>query len=192
MSQNQSSQNPSSGNPSLVDILPMETLSGSNENLPGTQQTKESVWNYPRPPRLEPTNRHLKVIFAGQVIAETRRAYRVLETSHPPTYYFPPEDVNQMFLVPSTLHTFCEFKGQAHYLHLEVNGHRSENAAWSYPNPSHDFNAIRDYVSFYASRVDACYVDDEQVQAQPGDFYGGWITKELEGPFKGEPGTQGW
>lgn len=154
--------------------------------------SKESVWNYPRPPRLEPTDRHLQVIFADQVIAETRRAFRILETSHPPTYYFPPQDVNHNFLVPGRHHSFCEFKGTASYLNLVVNGRTSENAAWFYPEPTSAFAAIRNYIAFYPARVDACFVDGEQIRAQQGDFYGGWITSDIEGPFKGGPATQGW
>lgn len=153
---------------------------------------KESVWEYPRPPRLEPSTRLVRVIFADRVIAQTQRAFRILETSHPPTYYIPPDDVNREFLVPSTLHTFCEFKGQANYLSLRVDDRNSENAGWYYANPASAFAAIRNYISFYASRVDICFVDGERVQAQPGDFYGGWITSEIEGPFKGNPDTKTW
>jgi len=153
---------------------------------------KESVWEYPRPPRLEPSTRLVRVIFADRVIAQTQRAFRILETSHPPTYYIPPEDVNREFLVPSTLHTFCEFKGQANYLSLKVDDRNSENAGWYYANPAAAFAAIRNYISFYASRVDICFVDGERVQAQPGDFYGGWITSDIEGPFKGNPDTKTW
>jgi len=153
---------------------------------------KESVWEYPRPPRLEPSARLVRVIFADRVIAQTQRAFRILETSHPPTYYIPPEDVNREFLVPSTLHTFCEFKGQANYLSLKVDDRNSENAGWYYANPASAFAAIRNYISFYASRVDICFVDGERVQAQPGDFYGGWITSDIEGPFKGNPDTKTW
>jgi uncharacterized protein (DUF427 family) len=153
---------------------------------------KESVWEYPRPPRLEPSTRLVRVIFADRVIAQTQRAFRILETSHPPTYYIPPEDVNREFLVPSTLHTFCEFKGQANYLSLKVDDRNSENAGWYYANPAAAFAAIRNYISFYASRVDICFIDGERVQAQPGDFYGGWITSDIEGPFKGNPDTKTW
>lgn len=153
---------------------------------------KESVWEYPRPPRLEPSTRLVRVIFADRVIAQTQRAFRILETSHPPTYYIPPEDVNREFLVPSTLHTFCEFKGQANYLSLKVDDRNSENAGWYYANPAAAFATIRNYISFYASRVDICFVDGERVQAQPGDFYGGWITSDIEGPFKGNPDTKTW
>lgn len=153
---------------------------------------KESVWSYPRPPRLEATGQHLQVFFADQVIAETRRAFRALETSHPPTYYFPPQDVNHNFLVSSPHHSVCEFKGSASYLNLAVNGRTSENAAWFYPEPTPAYAAIRNYIAFYPARVDACFVDGEKVRAQESDFYGGWITVDIEGPFKGGPGTQGW
>ncbi|MEE4375974.1 MAG: DUF427 domain-containing protein [Candidatus Competibacteraceae bacterium] len=153
---------------------------------------KESVWDYPRPPRLEPCSRYLKVVFADQIIAETHRGYRVLETSHPPTYYFPAEDVCTEFLKPASLKTLCEFKGQASYFDMEVNGRSAKQVAWCVPDPTSAFAAIRNYLSFYASRVDACFVDEEQVQPQAGDFYGGWFTSEIQGPFKGGPGTRGW
>ncbi len=146
---------------------------------------QESVWDYPRPPRVEPTAKRLRVVFNGQTVAETRRAHRVLETSHPPTYYIPKEDVRTEFLVPSSQRTFCEFKGMASYWTLQVGGRVSENAAWSYPEPAHGYEAVRDHFCFYASRVDACFVDDERVVPQGGDFYGGWVTSDVTGPFKG-------
>jgi uncharacterized protein (DUF427 family) len=152
----------------------------------------ESVWDYPRPPKLEATSRHLKVIFAEEMIADSRRAYRVLETSHPPTYYIPRDDIRTEFLADSSLRTFCEFKGQANYLNLLVADRRSENAAWFYSDPQPVYSSIRGYIAFYAGRVDACFVDDERVQVQVGDFYGGWITSNLKGPFKGGAGTWGW
>ena len=157
---------------------------------PGPGQ--ESVWDYPRPPRLEPTVRHLQVIFAGEIIADTQRGYRILETSHPPTYYIPPEDVNQDFLVPSNHRSFCEFKGHASYVDIAVNDRKARQAVWYYANPSAPYAAIRHYLSFYASRVDACFVNGEKVLAQEGDFYGGWITREITGSSKGGPGTRGW
>ncbi len=152
----------------------------------------ESVWDYPRPPRVEASQRRVRVEFAGEVIAETTRAYRVLETSHPPVYYIPPEDVRSEFLRPSRRHTYCEFKGQASYYDLVVGGREVRDVAWYYPEPTARFEAIRDHLAFYPGRVDAAWVDDEQVVAQEGDFYGGWITSEIEGPFKGPPGTGGW
>lgn len=158
---------------------------------PGPGQ--ESVWDYPRPPRLEPTERRLRVVLAGRTIAETRRGYRVLETSHPPTYYFPPEDVDPSVLTPSRSRaTHCEWKGAARYFDLRVGDRTVVSAAWCYPEPTPGFLPIRDHVCFYPSKVDACFVDDEQVRAQEGDFYGGWVTSWIVGPFKGGPGSWGW
>jgi uncharacterized protein (DUF427 family) len=152
----------------------------------------ESVWDYPRPPRVEASGRTVKVVFAGEVIAETTRAYRVLETSHPPVYYIPPEDVRREFLRPSRRRTYCEFKGEASYYDLVAGNLEVREAAWSYPEPTPPYDVVRDHVAFYPGKVDAAYLDDEQVVAQPGDFYGGWITAGIEGPFKGGPGTTGW
>ncbi|HBY63618.1 MAG TPA: hypothetical protein DEH78_27650 [Solibacterales bacterium] len=153
----------------------------------------ECVWDYPRPPRLEPCARHLRVVFAGQAIAETTRGYRVLETSHPPVYYIPREDVRMEFaeVVPGK-RSFCEFKGVAAYWTLRVGGQAAREAAWSYEQPSPAFGAIRGYLAFYAARVDECTVDGERVRAQEGGFYGGWITSDIQGPFKGGPGSSGW
>jgi uncharacterized protein (DUF427 family) len=152
----------------------------------------ESVWGYPRPPRVEVSRRLVRVEFAGEVIAETTCACRVLETSHPPVYYIPPEDVRSEFLRPSRRHTRCEFKGEASYYDLEVGDREVRDVAWYYPEPSSRYEVIRDHVAFCPGRVDSAWVDDEQVVAQAGDFYGGWITSEIEGPFKGAPGTAGW
>lgn len=156
------------------------------------EKKKESVWDYPRPPRVESTSKHIRVVFGGGTIADTRRALRVLETSHPPVYYIPPQDVREEYLVSSTQRSFCEFKGTARYWTLRVGGRESVNAAWSYPSPARGYEALRHHMAFYASRVDACYVDEKRVEAQPGDFYGGWITSDISGPFKGGPGTTGW
>ncbi|BAC09997.1 DUF427 domain-containing protein [Thermosynechococcus vestitus] len=153
---------------------------------------QESVWDYPRPPRLEPTAKHLRVIFNGLVIADTQRGKRVLETSHPPVYYFPPEDVQSQYLVPSARQTFCEWKGQGAYYHIKVGDRQAENAAWYYPKPTPAFAAIRNYIAFYAGLMDECTVDGVVVIPQPGGFYGGWITPDIVGPFKGAPGTWGW
>ncbi len=163
----------------------------SYQRIPPTAG-QESVWDYPRPPRLEPTEKHLRVIFNGIVIAETRNALRVLETSHPPTYYFPPQDVQHQYLQPAERRTFCEYKGAASYYTIIVGERRAAAAAWYYPAPSPAYAALKDHIAFYASRMDACYVNDELVQAQAGDFYGGWITSDIVGPFKGAPGTSGW
>lgn len=153
---------------------------------------QESVWDYPRPPRLEASSKHLSVVFAGVTVAETRRALRVLETSHPPVYYFPPEDVQQGILEATSRTTVCEFKGRASYWSLNVGGRRSDAAAWSYPHPAKGFETLAGYLAFYPGRVDSCWVDGERVEEQAGDFYGGWITGDISGPFKGEPGTWGW
>lgn len=157
---------------------------------PGPGQ--ESVWDYPRPPRVEKTDKHIQVIFNGTVIADTRRAKRVLETSHPPVYYLPREDVRREVLSPTRQHTYCEFKGAASYYTVTVGEMSAENAAWYYPDPSPAFTLLRDHIAFYPGKMELCTVNDERVQAQAGDFYGGWITNEIVGPFKGEPGTSGW
>jgi uncharacterized protein (DUF427 family) len=153
---------------------------------------QESVWDYPRPPRVAPTNRRVRVIFNDVTIVDTTRAIRVLETSHPPAFYLPPEDIQMTYLTPTPRRTFCEFKGAAYYWTLRVNEREVENVAWSYQSPSAGFEAIRGYLAFYPGRVDDCYVDEERVIPQEGDFYGGWITSEIVGPFKGPPGTWGW
>ena len=153
---------------------------------------QESVWDYPRPPRLEIVSDKLRVTFASETIAETDHGYRVLETSHPPVYYFPPSDVRHDFLVAAPGRSLCEFKGMARYWTLDVGGRRAEKAAWSYPDPTERFWALKDFFAFYASRVDGCWVRNERVEAQTGDFYGGWITSRIVGPFKGPRGTLGW
>jgi uncharacterized protein (DUF427 family) len=158
------------------------------EPLPG----EESVWDYPRPPRLEKVSARLRVIFGGQTIADTVSGHRVLETSHPPVYYIRPRDIAQLYLQSAGGSSWCEFKGHAKYWSLDVDGERSDNVAWSYPSPSPAFAEIAGYLAFYASRVDECWVDDERVQPQQGDFYGGWITSRIVGPFKGGAGTRGW
>ncbi len=157
---------------------------------PGPGQ--ESVWDYPRPPRLEPTTKHIRVVLNGVTVAETRRAWRVLETSHPPVYYIPPQDIRADCLKPGAGRSFCEWKGEAGYYTLEVDGRRAENVGWNYPNPTPAFAPIRDHVAFYAAPLDGCFVDGERVTPQPGGFYGGWITADVVGPFKGEAGTMGW
>jgi uncharacterized protein (DUF427 family) len=153
---------------------------------------RESVWEYPRPPRLERSKRRIRVYFDGELIADSSRTLRVLETSHPPTYYIPKEDINQERLRGHPKRTLCEFKGQAKYYTLESEGKSAEAAAWEYPEPPERYRELTGHIAFYAGAVDECYVDDEQVDAQAGSFYGGWITSDIEGPFKGGPGTMGW
>lgn len=154
----------------------------------------ESVWDYPRPPRVETSSEHVVVEHAGRSIADSHRALRVLETSHPPTYYIPIADIADGVLEParSGLRTLCEFKGQARYWDLVVDGQRVPDVAWSFARPTPGFEALADHVAFYPSRVERCLVDGEVVVAQEGDFYGGWITSRVTGPFKGGPGTLGW
>lgn len=153
---------------------------------------QESVWDYPRPPRVEISSGHIQIIFNGVVIADTHSSVRVLETSHPPVYYIPPEDIRMEYLSPAPGRSFCEWKGEARYYTLEVNGKHTENAGWYYPNPTRDFVDIKDYVAFYPTLMDACLVNGERARPQPGNFYGGWITDDIIGPFKGEPGSMGW
>ncbi|MFN8481959.1 MAG: DUF427 domain-containing protein [Anaerolineae bacterium] len=153
---------------------------------------QESVWDYPRPPRVEDSGKHIEVVFNGMVIADTHRAKRVLETSHPPVYYIRPDDIRLEYLTPTGRATYCEWKGRAGYYTIRVGDKTAANAAWFYPNPTPAFAGIKDYVAFYPGRMDACTVDGEPVTPQPGDFYGGWITSDIIGPFKGAPGTQGW
>ena len=149
----------------------------------------ESVWDYPRPPRVEPSPARVVVELDGEVLADTRRSLRVLETSHPPVYYIPAADVRIERLEPSARRsTWCEFKGAARYYDA---GDRSA-VAWSYASPSPGYEAIAGHFAFYPGRVDRATVDGEQVEAQPGDFYGGWITSAVTGPFKGGPRTTDW
>ncbi len=157
---------------------------------PGPGQ--ESVWDYPRPPRVEDDDRHIQVVFGGVTIADTRRAKRVLETSHPPVYYIPPADISHEYMQGARGSSYCEFKGEASYVSVVVGDRRVQNAGWYYATPSPGFEELKGYVAFYPSLIDACYVDGERVRAQEGDFYGGWITDQIVGPFKGAPGTWGW
>ena len=146
----------------------------------------ESVWDYPRPPRLEPTAKRLRIVLGGAVIADTTRAHRVLETSHPPVYYIPAEDIVAGALEPVARTTFCEWKGNASYFDVVGgDGARVARGAWTYLNPSPGFEPIRDAVAFYPAQMDECTVDGEVVGPQAGGFYGGWITKDIVGPFKG-------
>ena len=153
---------------------------------------QESVWDFPRPAIAQPTAAHLAVLLAGRTIAETRRGVRTIETSHPPTYYFPPADIAPDVLRPAGGGSFCEWKGSAVYFDVVVGDRLLSRAAWSYPDPSPSFAAIRDHVAFYATDMEGCFVDGECVVPQPGGFYGGWITSAVVGPFKGIPGSRFW
>lgn len=158
---------------------------------PGPGQ--ESVWDYPRPPRCEPTSARIRVVHGGLTVVDTTDAWRVLETSQPPAYYVPRTAVDATLLRPSGQHTFCEWKGTASYVDLAVPGAPVvADAAWYYPSPTDAFAPIAGYLAFYAQRVDACFVDDEHVDPNEGSFYGGWITSTVVGPFKGGEGSWGW
>lgn len=152
----------------------------------------ESVWDYPRPPRVEPLGRRVRIELGGEVIAQSDRALRVLETAGAPTIYLPPEDVRTEKLRPAEGTTECEWKGTARYSDAIAGQKVSRRAAWTYPEPKPGFEALRNHIAFYASRVDGAYLDDERVEPQPGGFYGGWVTAEIQGPIKGEPGSEGW
>ncbi len=152
----------------------------------------ESVWDYPRPPALEACTRRVRVELGGQTIADSRAALRILETSHPPTIYIPPADFVAGCLQPAAGSSLCEWKGLASYFDVVAGDRRAERCAWAYPDPVKRYAALRDHVAVYPGRMDACWLDDELVRSQEGDFYGGWITDEIRGPFKGAPGTFGW
>ncbi len=153
---------------------------------------QESVWDYPRPPRLEVCHKHLRVIFNGIEIVNSHTSYRILETSHPPTYYISPDDLQLAYFHEVNQSSLCEWKGRASYYDITVHGKTAKQAAWFYKQPSAPYQEIANYVALYAHLMEACYVNDEKVQAQQGDFYGGWITADVVGPFKGAPGTWGW
>jgi uncharacterized protein (DUF427 family) len=157
---------------------------------PGPGQV--SVWDFPRPPLVEPVADRVRVQFGGALVADSTRAVRVCETASPPTYYVPLEDVAVGALVPTDGSSVCEWKGRAAYWTVRAGGRDAVNAAWSYPNPSPGFEALRDRVAFHAGPMDACWVGIHRVVPQAGGFYGGWITPELVGPFKGDPGTGHW
>ena len=154
-------------------------------------EDQESVWDYPRPPALVADTRAVRVVCGDVVIAESRSGFRVLETASPPTFYLPPADVRCELLIPVSGSSDCEWKGTAAYWAVRAEGRDDSAVAWSYPDPYEDFAAIRDHFGFYPGMLD-CYVDSEQVRAQPGGFYAGWVTSDVVGPFKGEPGTGDW
>jgi uncharacterized protein (DUF427 family) len=153
---------------------------------------QESVWSYPRPAVAELTNRRIRIVHREIVIADTGASVRTLETSHPPCYYIPLSDIMPGALQPSGRRSFCEWKGDATYFDLVVGGVRLHAVGWSYPDPNPDFQLLRGHVAFYATALDGCFVDGERVTPQPGDFYGGWITSHVAGPFKGMPGSRFW
>ena len=156
------------------------------------QRTPERVADYPRPPRREQDTRRVRIVLGGETILDTTAAWRVLETTHPPSFYLPMDAFTPGSLVPTARGSFCEWKGHASYWTVQAGGKVARDAAWGYPDPSPAFLPIRGHVALYAGMMDACFVGDEQVTPQEGGFYGGWITSELVGLFKGGPGTNGW
>ncbi len=167
----------------------MSRRAAPTPDLPAEGQ--ESVWDYPRPPRLEPVSQRLRVSHGVTVLADTTAGLRVLETSHPPTYYFPPGDCDLDAFVPSSGGSFCEWKGHAVYYDLVAPELSLRHVAWSYPDPTPPFEALRDHLGFYPALL-TCTVDGEVAEPQPGGFYGGWVTSSVVGPFKGSPGTAFW
>jgi uncharacterized protein (DUF427 family) len=157
---------------------------------PGPGQ--ESVWDYPRPPRVEPSPETVEITLGGEVVARSTRTLRVLETSHPPTYYVPVADFEPGVLRPVNGTTYCEWKGQAAYFDLVTERRTAPRAGWTYPTPTNGFEVLLDHVAVMPGQVDGCTVDGERVRPQAGGFYGGWITDRVAGPFKGEPGSHGW
>lgn len=153
---------------------------------------QESVWDYPRPPRLESVSSVIEVVLGGVTVARTNHALRVLETSHPPTYYLPVSDFAAGSLRPTTGQSLCEWKGLASYFDVVAGSAVAARAAWGYPRPEKGFEKLLKHVALYPSAMDACRVDGETVMSQPGDFYGGWITSNVVGPFKGGAGSRFW
>ena len=153
---------------------------------------QESVWDYPRPPALQEVAERVRIEFGDLEIASSTRALRVLETSHPPTIYIHPQDILPGVLIENDNRSFCEWKGMAHYYDVVTSAKRIGKAAWYYPKPSERYAKLANFVAFYPGLMTACFVGDERVQAQEGDFYGGWITSKIKGPFKGGPGTSRW
>ena len=153
---------------------------------------QESVWDYPRPPKLVPFKGHIRIIFNDEVILDTNQALRILETSHPPTYYLPKAHFLPGVLESTSGTSYCEFKGSAAYYDIIQGEKVARKAAWEYPQPRGAYSQLAHHVAVYAHMMDQCLVNDEAVQAQEGDFYGGWITSNIVGPFKGPAGTWGW
>ncbi len=156
-----------------------------------TGMPRENVQSYPRPPALEPVPQRIIVRFAGVVVADTTRALRVLETHHAPTYYLPPADIHAI-LHPAQGNSFCEWKGVARYFDIGTGSATARRAAWAYDNPTARFAALAGHIALYAALVDEAWVGDLRVIPQPGNFYGGWVTPNLDGQIKGAPGTQHW
>lgn len=155
--------------------------------FPASTFAAESVWDYPRPPKVEETAKNVKVVFNAVVIAETTHAKRVLQTGHPPVYYIPQEDIHMEYLKPTSKTSTCEFKGKAFYYDIKVGSKSISSVGWAYPDPTKGYEGIKNYIAFYPRFMDACYVDGELVTPEPGEYFGGWVTKDIVGPFEGEP-----
>ncbi|MDG2308400.1 MAG: DUF427 domain-containing protein [Candidatus Binatia bacterium] len=162
----------------------------SKIDVPGHGQ--ESVWGYSRPPRIERESRPVRVELAGVVLAQSVQAVRVLETSSPPTVYLPPSDVRFSSVRKMPERTLCEWKGLAVYWEAKVGVRVARAIAWSYPEPFPEYAALQDWIAFFPGRVDGCWLGEERVRPQPGEYYGGWVTDDVVGPFKGEPGSERW
>ena len=165
-------------------------MSPLERQIPGPGQ--ESVWDYPRPPALRRCEKRVRILLRGEVLADTTAALCVLETSHPPTYYLPPADIDLRYLHAVSASSFCEWKGMASYYDIVCKGATCPRAAWTYHHPESGYLALKDHVAFYAHVMDACFVGEDKVSPQPGNFYGGWVTSDVVGPFKGKPGTMRW
>ncbi|QZO01971.1 DUF427 domain-containing protein [Chenggangzhangella methanolivorans] len=159
---------------------------------PDRRRPARKAWSYPRPAIAKACERRITIVHRGVTLADTRRAVRTLETSHPPSYYFPPDDIDQTALARSSGSSFCEWKGAANYFDVTLQGEIFRDVAWSYAQPTPAFALLRDHIAFYAAPFDQCLIDGEQVTPQPGGFYGGWITPREAGPFKGVPGSRFW
>lgn len=172
--------------------VPNRSVTGTNESSSGNPiRPPESVWDYPRPPSVEDDHRRVRVMVGETALADSVTSVRVLETSHPPVFYLPRQDVDMSWLLTNAHMSVCEYKGRARYFDLCLPDRVVWNVAWTYPDPSPGYDRLRGMIAFYPSRV-SCYVDEVSVTPQEGDFYGGWITPEITGPFKGAPGTSGW
>jgi uncharacterized protein (DUF427 family) len=154
---------------------------------------QESVWDYPRPPAVLPTDEQVRVVHAGHVLAQTTQALRVLETAHAPAYYIPAQDVDWTYLAEVPHRTVCEYKGAASYADLRLPGATPvAQVCWWYARPNPGFDTLRNAVCFYPQRVDLCEVAGEAVTPLPSPFYGDWPTSRIAGPYKGAPGTEWW
>jgi uncharacterized protein (DUF427 family) len=172
----------------LLDAVGSYKMVKPHPTMPG----QESVWAYPRPAIAEIFDGHVKIVHRGRILADTHKAVRTLETSHPPSYYFPRDDVDMSALQLSIRRSTCEWKGQASYFHLKNGAHTLHDVSWSYAAPTEAFLSLKNHIAFYAGPLDDCFVDGEKVAPQPGSFYGGWITSRVSGPFKGIPGSMFW